>query len=229
MVYKKSYGKKYSKKPSKRRAKPKQSKTKKLVKRMLVARGLNAPEIKHMRFDAVMGGVNTDFATAGQPLLPSVQGVTGFNDFIGKKITLKSINFRGMFYNENEIPCCVRVFIVEDLQAMDSSNLVLKGGSTTTRGYEILDSADFHSLYNDIYPRRWKMLYDRLFCIPGTVSGQQRIPFRKRVLCGNAAISYTPTITGTSMYGVNKNYILFMVADTDIQYTIHFDIAYTDV
>lgn len=228
------YGKKHYGKKKWRSGKKKISYVKKTVRRALASRGLSKPELKHMRYESVMQPVNTDFAIAGQSLLPYLQGVTGYQDFVGKKVTAKAIYIRGMFYNSNEIACCVRLFIVEDLEGMASSDLYLKGNPTTTsRGYEILDSADFHSLYNDIQPRRFKVLYDKLYCIPGLNSdgggGYNRKPFFKKISLGNAQVSYAQSVLTASMYPVKRNYLLFIVGDDGLQQTVHVDLSYTDV
>lgn len=212
---------------------------KKTVRRMLAVRGLSRPEMKHQRFDIVNQPVTTSLAITGQTLVPMSNGTTGYQDFIGKKITAKSIHIRGMVYNGSNDSNCVRLLVVENLEPMDP-NLVLKGGVTLTKGYEIFAVDDIYSLYNDITPRRFRVLWDKTFMLEcgQTISGtpgastqplRNRQHFSKTIRLGNASVSYADRL-GTGLYPVNRDYLYFIVAQTaGMAHTIHIDFGYTDV
>lgn len=198
------------------------------VQRELKVRGIVRPEIKHFPIDYIAQNPTTAFNTAGQSLLPGSQGTAAAN-FIGQQITAVRLRLRGSVYNGLEADTYqLRMFVVQDFQPMDSSNLILNSGGST-QGYEVLQSADIDSFINyNMKPKRFKVLVDQLFTVPPKGATKNEETFFHSIDLKNAPLAYAPAAV-SGLYPVTFDLRLFVVGDTgSLFYWLHSDFQYTD-
>lgn len=226
-TFKKKYGKR--KRYTKKRKYARKSKVKKTVVRMLAARGLARPEVKHFQYDALAASASTAFNQTGQSLLPGSQS-TAANTIIGQKITAKYLRMRGSVYNGSDVDTYqLRIMVVKDLQPMAGTSLILNSVGST-EGYEILQTGDIDSFPNyNLKPPRFEILKDVLFTVGPKGQTKNEYTYNWFIPLGNAALSYAPAAL-TGMYPVNFDVRLYIVADTAAMYSwVHTDFAFTDV
>lgn len=223
MAFKKSFKRKFKRSFKK----GKKNIIKKTVKRMLVARGLNKPEVKLYATDVIAGNVPIVYNNSGISLIPFAQG-TQTSQFIGDKISVKYLRLRGSVYNGNAVDSYqVRLIVVEDLQAMDTANLILN--SAATSGYEILRTGDLDSFTWTRNPNRFKVLKDITWTIPPKGVSKNEVTFKFNIPLGGMGISYAPALT-SGHYPVNKNLAYYIVADAaGMFFWMHTLCGFTDV
>lgn len=212
----------------KRRYPKKRRYVRKVVRRALQSRGLLHPEVKHARHGfenaPITGAFDQNATTAFLDVITQGAGET---EYVGAKICAKALQFRGMIQNGSATPANVRIIIVEDLQPVVGTLYLQK--TLTSPGYEILEDSSIFSLYNNPYPRRFKVLFDKTWCMYGSTGQETARCFKGYIRLGNAQISFSPAVGG-GHYPMNRAYFMFAVADeADCTLTMFSDLTYTDV
>lgn len=202
---------------------------KKTVKRMLVSRGINRPEVKYFWNAPASGFIPGNVTSTGFQLLPSSMAQSaGESGVIGLDYNAKYIDIRMKFTNTGTNQHMVRMIMVEDLQAR--ANQMYLWGAATNQSDLILR---VNSIISPIQQTtRFKLMLDQQFLIGngGTDPGGPSYLHYKRIFKRLGGVKITHTQGTLSNTTTNKQYYLFLVADgAIINCEINWKIAYTDV
>lgn len=224
---------------------PKKTAVKKTVSRMLVARGLNKPELKNWITAFNPGQIALSPASTGVQLDPQRQGdndiiYNGYiyptvanqgGNVIGNKITAKYMNCQFQFYNNDTGSHLIRVLIVCDNQPQNSQALVPYSAQKVGTNANMWLSSSTTSLYIP-QSTRFNVLLDKTLVLSGEDNEKNIQMIKRKINLNNAHIQYTQSATDTEvLISDNRRYILYLIPDTEefVYGTYQIDFGFTDV